>query len=63
MLINDVKNREEIHTLVTSELRLLGIKYRKDKKHKNGQVKKKTNITSKKKKIVLFLNFVQIILG
>lgn len=45
MLINDVKNREEIHTLVTSELRLLGIKYRKDKKNKNGQVK---NITSKK---------------
>lgn len=41
MLINDVKNREEIHTLVTSELRLLGIKYRKDKKNKNGQVKKK----------------------
>lgn len=53
MLINDVKNREEIHTLVTSELRLLGIKYRKDKKNKNGQVRK--NITSKK--IVLFHNF------
>lgn len=38
-MISDISNRTEFTALVISELRnSYGIKYRKDKKHKNGPV-------------------------
>jgi hypothetical protein len=38
MLINDVENKDELFSVIVSELRDHGIKYRKEKKAKTGQV-------------------------
>lgn len=40
MLINDVENKEELFNIIVSELRSHGIKYRKEKRSKPGQVKR-----------------------
>ena len=40
MLANDVYNKDELSALVISELKELGVKYRKEKKSKSGQVSK-----------------------
>lgn len=37
MLINNIENKEEIISLVVNELRSHGIKFRKEKRNKNGQ--------------------------
>lgn len=39
MLISDVQNKDEITALIITELKDLGVKYRKEKKSKPAQVK------------------------
>lgn len=46
MLINDVENKEELFNIIVSELRSHGIKYRKEKRSKPGQVKEKRAVDS-----------------
>lgn len=38
MFINDIENKEELFNVIVGELRGHGIKYRKEKRTKNGQV-------------------------
>ena len=38
MYINDIENKDELFSVIVNELRDHGIKYRKEKKSKNGQV-------------------------
>lgn len=39
MLISDVQNKDEITALIITQLKDLGVKYRKEKKQKTTQVK------------------------
>lgn len=38
MLINDIENKDELFNVIVGELRCHGIKYRKEKRAKSGQV-------------------------
>lgn len=38
MLINDIENKDELFNVIVGELRCHGIKYRKEKRTKTGQV-------------------------
>lgn len=44
MLISDVHNKDEVTALIITELKDLGVKYRKEKKTKSSQVNRKRNL-------------------